>query len=401
MLYKGSVANYMDNFIISGKTEKELKERTVKFLKIAEKHNLCFKWTKCEFNTTEIPILRVKVGNGEVKMEDKKIKAILEWKEPTKLKEVESFIGFTNFYCCFIKNFSHIARPLNELRGKADWKWGDEQQKAFQELKNSITKEPTLVLPQRRELYRVETNTLGYAIGGVLSQQQKDRKWKPVVFLSRTMTPAEHNYKIYNKELLVIMEYLEKWRQYLLDTEEKFEVWTDHKNLKYYREPQKLSGQQARWYLKLQDYDFMIRHIPGKTNTRADLLSRKDQVNVIRDNKNIEMLRQVEIQRTEALVVLLKEDKITQDIQLKDKSNWEKEIYQKLADEKDVTREQDGMVWMDNRIYVPNNKDLWEQILVEHHEPAVLGHPGQKKMLELIKRTYWWPWMKLDVENFV
>jgi len=122
MLYEGSVANYMDDFIIPGKTEKELKERTIRFLKIAEKHNLCFKRTKCEFNATEIPILGVKVGNGEVKMEDEKIKAILEWKEPTKLKEVESFIGFTNFYRRFIKNFSHIARPLNELKGKADWK---------------------------------------------------------------------------------------------------------------------------------------------------------------------------------------------------------------------------------------------------------------------------------------
>jgi len=78
MLYEGSVANYMDDFIIPGKMEKELKERTIKFLKIAEKHNLCFKWTKCEFNATEIPILGVKVGNGEVKMEDEKIKAILE-----------------------------------------------------------------------------------------------------------------------------------------------------------------------------------------------------------------------------------------------------------------------------------------------------------------------------------
>jgi len=127
MLYEGSVANYMDNFIIPGKTEKELEERTIKFLKIAEKHNLCFKRTKCEFNATEIPILGVKVGNREVKMEDEKIKAILEWKEPTKLKEVESFIGFANFYCHFIKNFSHITRPLNELKGKADWKWRDKQ----------------------------------------------------------------------------------------------------------------------------------------------------------------------------------------------------------------------------------------------------------------------------------
>ena len=123
---------------------------------------------------------------------------------------MESFIEFANFYRRFIKNFSHIARPLNELKGKADWKWGDEQQKAFQELKNSITKEPTLALPQRRGLYRIETHASGYAIGGVLSQQQKDGKWKPVAFLSRTMTPVKRNYEIYDKELLVIMECLEK-----------------------------------------------------------------------------------------------------------------------------------------------------------------------------------------------
>jgi len=120
MLYEGPVANYMDDFIIPGKMEKELKERTIKFLKVAEKHNLCFKQTKCKFDTTEILILGVKVGNGKVKIKNKKIKAILEWKEPTKLKEVESFIGFANFYYCFIKNFSHIVRPLNKLKGKAN-----------------------------------------------------------------------------------------------------------------------------------------------------------------------------------------------------------------------------------------------------------------------------------------
>ena len=108
-----------------------------------------------------------------------------------------------------------------------------------------------MVLPQRKGLYRIETDASGYTIGGVLSQQQKDRKWKPVAFLSRTMIPAEHNYKIYDKELLAIIGCLEKWRQYLLDAEEKLEVWIDHENLKYYREPQKLNGQQARWYLKL------------------------------------------------------------------------------------------------------------------------------------------------------
>jgi len=78
MLHEGLVANYMDNFIIPGKIKKELEKRTIKFFKIAQKHNLCFKQTKCEFDTTEIPILGVKIGNKEVKMEDEKIKAILE-----------------------------------------------------------------------------------------------------------------------------------------------------------------------------------------------------------------------------------------------------------------------------------------------------------------------------------
>ena len=94
--------------------------------------------------------------------------------------------------------------------------------------------------------------------------------------LSRTMQPAERNYKIYNKELLAIVEVLTKWRQYLLDVLEPFEIWTDYKNLKYIRELHKLNEQQARWYLKLQDYNFTLQHIPGKTNTKADILLRKD-----------------------------------------------------------------------------------------------------------------------------
>ena len=96
----------------------------------------------------------------------------------------------------------------------------------------------------------METDTSGHAIKGVLSQEQ-DGKWKPIAFLSRTMQPAEQNYEIYDKELIAIVMALTKWRQYLLDTIEPFEVWTDNENLKYFRKPHKLNGQQVRWYLKL------------------------------------------------------------------------------------------------------------------------------------------------------
>jgi len=90
--------------------------------------------------------------------------------------------------------------------------------------------QPVLALPRREGKFRVEVDASGHAIGGVLSQEQEG-KWKPVAFLSRTMSPAERNYEIYDKELLAIVEALDKWRQYLLDAVEKFEVWTDHENL--------------------------------------------------------------------------------------------------------------------------------------------------------------------------
>jgi len=94
--------------------------------------------------------------------------------------------------------------------------------------------------------------------------------------IPRTIQLAERNYKIYDKELHAIVKTLTKWEQYLLDTTEKFKVWTDHKNLKYFWKLHKLNGWQARWYLKLQDYDFILQHIPGKINMKADDLSRKN-----------------------------------------------------------------------------------------------------------------------------
>ena len=199
----------MDDFIILARTKKKLEERTIRFLKIAEKHQLCFKQSKCDFDMEEISILGVVVEKKQVKMEQEKVKAVKEWKTLTRIKDVESFLGFANFYQCFIQNFSHTAKPLNELKSKKNWKWEDEHQKAFDELKEKITSQPVLSLLRREGKFRVETNASGHAIGGVLFQEQ-DGKWKPIAFLSRTMQPAEQNYEIYDKELLAIVEALAK-----------------------------------------------------------------------------------------------------------------------------------------------------------------------------------------------
>jgi len=108
-------------------------------------------------------------------MEQEKIKAVKEWKMPMKVKDIESFLGSMNFYIRFIQNFSHMAKPLNELKGKKKWTWNKEHQKAFEELKNKITSQPVLSLPKREGKFRVETDTSGHAIRGVLSQEQEGK----------------------------------------------------------------------------------------------------------------------------------------------------------------------------------------------------------------------------------
>jgi len=128
LLHEGVLANYMDNFVIPAKTKKELEERTIQFLKIVEKHNLYFKWSKYNFNMEEIPILEIIVGKEQVKIEQEKIKAVKEWKTSIKTKDVESFLGFANFYRRFIQNFSHTAKPLNKLKGKKEREWKEKHQ---------------------------------------------------------------------------------------------------------------------------------------------------------------------------------------------------------------------------------------------------------------------------------
>jgi len=120
---------------------------------------------------------------------------------------------------------------------------------------------------------QLETDASDVATGGVASQQQDDETWKPLGFTSKTLNGAERNYTTYDKEMLAIMRGLEEWRALLLGMKDPFEIWTDHRNLVYYRNPKKLTRWQANWSSKLADFDFMIWHVSGKSNRVADALS--------------------------------------------------------------------------------------------------------------------------------
>jgi hypothetical protein len=123
--------------------------------------------------------------------------------------------------------------------------------------------------------FTLQTDASAFAIGATLTQKQEDGTEKPVAFFSASLQPAEINYDIFDRELLAIVKSFRHWRQHLLGARHQITVLTDHNNLSYFREPHKISGRQARWMETLADYDFKLQHIPGHTNTVADLLSRR------------------------------------------------------------------------------------------------------------------------------
>jgi len=156
----------------------------------------------------------------------------------------------------------------------------------------------------------------------------------------------------------------------------------------------------------LQDYDFILRHIPGKTNTKADILSRKDQVDTKEDNKDIQLLKdEMWSRKIVGKIRIFDNKKMAEETdiikRIKKNKTREKEITQALQKQDGSAWEEDEVAYMDGRIYVPNNKNIKEEILKEHHDPADVGHPGQHRMQELIKRTYWWPGLKEDVKRYV
>jgi hypothetical protein len=161
---------------------------------------------KCEFECQKIEYLGLVISENQVSMDPVKVKGVTNWPMPKKVKEVQSFLGFINFYCRFIKDFSHIARPLHALMRKASkWKWGEPQQTAFEVLKHAVTTAPVLVFPSDTGKFRVEADASNFATGAVLSQLQDDGKWHPVGFISKSLSDVEHNYEIHDKEMLAII----------------------------------------------------------------------------------------------------------------------------------------------------------------------------------------------------
>jgi hypothetical protein len=208
----GKVIIYLDDILIFTETLEEHETMVRKVLQKLRANKLFLKHTKCSFEQAEVEYLGVIVSHNTVRMDPAKVQAVVEWPEPCHKRDVQQFLGFMNFYRRFIEGFSGIAKPLSALTGKGEWKWGAKEKFAFTQLKWRITQAPVLVMPRSCGRFRVEADSSDYATGGILSQQQEDKSWRPVAFMSHSLNETERNYEIYDKEMLAIMHALTKFR---------------------------------------------------------------------------------------------------------------------------------------------------------------------------------------------
>jgi len=232
LINQGNTAIFINDILVATDTEEGHNELVEEVLKRLEENDLFVKPKKCKWKVREVEFLGVVISPRGVEIQKKKVEGVLNWLASQNIKEVQKFLGFTNYYRRFIKDFTRLAVPLHVLvRKEQKWKWEREQEEAFKRLKMVFTTEPILAISDINRKMRVEANTSDYAMGGVLSTKCEDGKWRPVTFISKPLNTTERNYKIYNKEMLAVIRYLEAWRHYLEGAKLKFEIWTDHKNL--------------------------------------------------------------------------------------------------------------------------------------------------------------------------
>lgn len=238
---------YVDDVLVFTNGDEEEHQRHVRLvLKKLEKAGLGLDIDKCEFSVKETKyfgfIISSDGENSSVKMDPAKVKAISEWKAPTTTKGLRGFLGFANFYRGFIKGFSGICAPLTSLTGKGTpWKWGAEQDEAFESLKEKFIVEPALAQwdPDRETM--LEADCSGYALGGCLLQKQDNTTWKPVAYYSRKLTGAEMNYEIHDKELLAIVASMKELDAELRGLAHAFTILSDHINLKIFSHHKKVN----------------------------------------------------------------------------------------------------------------------------------------------------------------
>ena len=398
---------------------------------------------KYEFYITKTKYLGLIVSTEGIKMDPAKVAAICNWDKPTCVKEIHLFIGFCNFYWWFIRGFSNVASPLNAMTKKEAMKkqfaWTNKCKKAFRELKNHVCKAPILCHFDPNKQCFVETNSSDYVNANVLFQLDDKGVLHPVAYFSKKMAPAECNYKIYDKKLLVIIQCFEEWRPEFESIGLPVKVFTNHKSLEYFRSTKKLTSRQVRWVQFLSKFNFVINYQSGKKNDKANALMRKpnEQPTDNEDKRHkhsvcvLLPLNQIDYEaelqpidkdhgevpgevRANSKAVSDANEKTSTLPERVMESNQNNKFCNKiclyLANQKGLEkpeaylkglRVENRLLMKGNWLWIAKKGHLQLEVIKEIHDQPAVSYPSIESMLRMARCHYYWPGMKEMIQRFI
>lgn len=343
--------------------------------------NLKLKATKCFLFKKEINYLGHLVTREGVKPDPAKARALKTMRIPTNKSELRSFLGLAGYYRKFVYNFATVAYPLYNLtREQVKFVWQEEQQNAFDKIVLALTSTPLLIHPDFSKPFIVQTDACDNGIGAVLTQVL-DGQERVVMYISRTLQPAEQKWCVREKEALAIIFACESFRPYLIGT--KFTIQTDHQSLQWLMKAQ-APARLVRWALKLIDFDFVIQYRKGASNSNADCLSRlvgtTDQIMLISST----LLGRDEWVREQRNDPALQQ--VLADIERGQANSFE------LVDH--ILYRSEGGVQL---LVVPSN--MVAKILRSYHDDN--AHASRDRLRDLLRARFFWVGMMRDAGRWV
>lgn len=397
---------YLDDILIYSPDEAQHHKDVRQVLQRLIDHGLYAKAEKCTFSTESCEFLGFTISANGISMSPEKTSAIENWPVPKNLKELQSFLGFCNFYRRFIPSYSSVIAPMTTLLKKnSDFVVTQEFLDAFKELKTRF-RDGTFLRHYDPSLKTIiETDSSDFAISGILSQYHEDGL-RPVAFHSRKLSPAELNYEIHDKELLAVVTAIKIWRHYLEGLKEAFTVISDHDSLKYFMADKVLTRRQARWSEAINHHKYFVQYRPGKKHQKPDALSRRPDFAVgskASESPPQSLLKPLSISATSPFSP--SSDVRSMIIDHLDHDPAIKELVQNLRhghlDATSGYSLSDELLFYNGTVYVPDFEPLKVRLLTQAHDHPASGHFGQAKTLEILSRNYYWPDMRSFINEYV
>jgi hypothetical protein len=391
------ISVYMDDILIPSKTIEEGFQKIEAFLKILKEEGLTLRLKKCRFFQRKVEYLGYEVTPEGVRPGKVKTAAVENFKRPTNVHEVRQFCGLASFFRRFIENHAALAKPLTRLlRKDEEFKWSQEQEEAFGEIKRKLSTRPILVLYDPTARHRLHTDASKSGIAGILFQEEEGEVWKTVAYYSRQTSETESKYHSYELETLAVVESVERFRIYLLG--KKFEILTDCNALKATMTKKDIMPRIGRWWLKLQEFDFELHYKPGSQMQHVDALSRRPEEGANDPDVATLNVWTTRISKEDWLLTMQLQDPKLRNIRKvlteEPRTPEEKQLHvdYKLKNERICRKVDDKLLWV-----VPK-PIRWRVVRGSHDE---MGHYGEEKTLKHLRQYYWFPKMVPFVRKYL